>query len=70
MYLRSLLSVRFVHFTEDVGEQPVSPVTSDGVQYTVQFNHCSSLGIQYIQFGSQAQSNGGHNDTLHTIIMC
>lgn len=67
-FLPSLFFVsRFVDITEDVGKNPISPVTSIWIKHSIQFNDTQGFSVQRIELSIQPQS-GKENKT--TSLVC
>lgn len=57
MYLPPLLFVsRLIDISEDVGQDPISPVPSVRVQNTVKFNNTHGFRVKWEHLGLQSQS--------------
>lgn len=57
MYLPLLLFVsRPVDVSEDVGQDPIGPVPSIGVQNTIKFNNTHGFRVKWERLGLQSQS--------------
>lgn len=51
-----VLLSRSIDFSEDVGEEPVSPVPCNWIQDTIELYHSDCLGIHSVEFGGETQS--------------